>query len=278
MNLFLIQIKEKMRKMPDRAYLVFDSVDNVSSGTKKILKKPRTFINKTQFEGIDKILKYKGKIIYNDISEFEYDYKQIEDIICNKFKQKQSLEVEIEQLKNEYNQIKKEVEYDPYAEDKEECGKILNKLKTKNKELKQEILALKIKFSDEKYNILTKKKHKLKHSSSSLSLRSNNTLGIDNNKGSYYFKNVNAYYDDNSTLYGFNNIYTLDNFNFNKMKDASDLYMSCFQLYQTAKDNLFDKIEITFDVQKYMKSPLLASLTDSSKSSLKILISFAFKK
>ncbi len=259
MNLLLIQIKEKMRKIPERAYLIFENRKKETTRTQRLTRRPKTIVNVSKNEDIEKLIKYKGKAIYNDISEFEYDFKQIEDIICNKFKQKGNLELEIEQLKQEYNQIKKEVEYDPYAEDKAELIKTLNKLKTKNKELKQEIISLKIKFSDEKHNILTKKKHGLKHSLSSLSLKTNSILGIDNNikknTGSYYFKNVNTYYDNYNTMYGFKNIYTLSNFNFNKMIDVSDLYMSCYQLYLTSKDNLFEKIEINFDVKKDMNSP-----------------------
>ena len=265
-SLLFIQIKEKMRKVPEKAFLFFDKDSHFIKGQKRIMKKPKTVLTKsTKIEDINRIMKYKGKIIYNDIFEFEYDYKQIEDVICNKFKQSQKLKLEIEELKEEYNKIKEYVESDPYAEDKNQCNIILNKLKAKNEELKQEIIALKIKFSDERHNILTKKKHILKHSLSSLSLKSNNHLGTydnnnsNNNKnnGNIYFNNTNKYSDTYSTIYGFKNIYTLSNFNFNKMRDVSDLYMSCFTLYKTSKDNLFDEIEINFDVEKNMKSPTI---------------------
>ena len=258
-TLLFIQIKEKMRKIPEKAFLYFDKDSDFIKEQTSILTKSN------KIEDINRIMKYKGKIIYNDIFEFEYDYKQIEDVICNKFKQSQKLKIDIEELKEEYNKIKEYIECDPYAEDKNECNKILNKLKAKNEELKQEIIALRIKFSDERHNILTKKKHILKHSLSSLSLKSNNHLGTNDNNnnnnnkdnGNIYFNNTNKYYDSYSTIYGFKNIYTLSNFNFNKMRDVSNLYMSCFKLYKTSKDNLFDEIEINFDVEKNMKSPTI---------------------
>ena len=251
--LLFIQIREKMRTIPEKARIIFDNNINNEDKIRRLIQRQKTNLNDNNQiiyeEEINKILKYRGKPIYNDIFEFDYDYHQIEDRVHNTFKQKDKLEIEIEQLKEEYNKLKEEVNYDPYDEDKKECNILLNKLKDKNKELKEEIISLKLKFADAKHNILTKKKHILKHSCSTLSLKSN----INNNN--YFFNVSNTYYDSYSTLYGFKNIYTLSNFNFNKMRDVSDLYNSCFKLYKSSKDNLFDEIEINFIVEKDMKYP-----------------------
>ena len=264
MALLLIQIKEKMRTIPPKAVSLFESNMNSLDGHRRGIKKPKTVFTKTNKiffdEEINKIMKYRGRVIYKDIFEFDYDYQQIEDRVRNKFKEKEKLDIEIADLKEEYNKVKEEAAFDPYAEDKNELNKAINKLKVKNEELKQEIISLKLKFSDAKYNILTKKKHILKHSTSTLSVRNNsiNNIGnesIINKDNNFFFKNSNIYYDNYSTLYGFKSIYTLNNFNFNKMIDVSDLYMSCFKLYKTSKNNLFEKIEINFDVEKNMKSP-----------------------
>ena len=256
--LLFIQIKEKMTKISDNSILVLDY--NLLDGQRRLMQRQKTNLNEfsqiVYNEDINKILKYKGKPIYNDVSEFDYDYHQIEDRVHNKFKQNEKIKLEIEQLKEEYNKLKIEGEYDPEAEDKKERIILINKLKDKNKELTEEIISLKVKFADEKHNILTKKKHVLKHSSSTLSLKRKSNINFDNiNKNNNNFFNVsNTYYDNYTTLYGFKNIYTLSNFNFNKMRDVSDLYHSCYKLYKTAKDNLFDEIEINFTFENSMKS------------------------
>ena len=261
--LLFIQFKEKMRELPEKAVSLFEfnntNVNNVV-GQRRLMKKPKTVLNKVNKiifdEELNKILKYRGKPIYNDIFEFDYDYQQIEDKVRNKFKEKDRLEIEIEQMKEELKQVKAEGEYDPYADDKKELNLVLSKLKTQNEELKQEIVSLKAKFSDAKYNILTKKKHILKHSLSTISLKSTNNFSNNTNKNnSYFLNNINLYYDSYSTIYGFKNIYTLNNFNFNKMREVSDLYISCFKLYNTSKDNLFNEFEIYFEVEKNMKAP-----------------------
>ena len=264
MALLLIQIKEKLRKIPEKAVSLFENNMKGLDGQRRAMKKPKTVFTKTNKiifdDELNKILKYRGRVIYKDIFEFDYDYQQIEDRVRNKFKEKEKLDIEIEDLKEEYNRVKEEAAFDPYAEDKEELKRIINKLKAKNEELKQEIISLKVKFSDARFNILTKKKHILKHSTSTISIRRNNINssgnGIINDKDNDFFlNNANIYYDNYSTLYGFKSPYTLSNFNFNKMIDVSDLYISCFKLYKISKNNLFDEIEINFDVEKNMKSP-----------------------
>ena len=262
MTLLLIQIKEKMRTIPEKAILLFDKNISMkaSDGHRKV-KKPKTVYNKTINklifdEEINKIIKYRGRVIYNDIFEFDYDYQQIEDRVRNKFKEKDKLDIEIAELKDEYNKVKEETEYDPYAEDKEDLIKIIDKLKIKNEELKQDIISLKVKFSDERHNILNKKKHILKKSLSTLSLKKNYSSGnMINQNNNYFFNTSNLHYDNYSTLYGFKNMFTLSNFNFNKMREVSDLYISCFKLYNTSKDNLFEEFDINFDVDNNMKSP-----------------------
>ena len=97
-----------MRKLPEKAVSLFEfnntNVNNVV-GQRRIMKKPKTVLNKVNKiifdEELNKILKYRGKPIYNDIFEFDYDYQQIEDKVRNKFKEKDRLEIEIEQMKEE---------------------------------------------------------------------------------------------------------------------------------------------------------------------------------
>ena len=267
MVLLQIQVKEQLRNIPEKALLVFDNSMNILLRDKRRQKRKRTITIKSNSnevfdKEIKKIMKYKRKIIYNDISEFEYDYKQIENKVIKKYQDYRKLETEIEELKEIYNKEKAEKEYDPEAEDKKKCTLLLNKLKHENEELKKEKLSLKIKFSDKRHNILNKSRPMLQHSLSSISLRSSNNNNINNinsnnSKSSLnYFLKTNMYYDTYNIL-GLNNLFTLSNFNFNKMHNVSELYNYCFKLYKTAKDNLFDNIEVHFEVEKNMTSPII---------------------
>lgn len=267
--LLQIQIKEQLRNIPEKALLVFDNNMNILLREKRRQKRKRTITLKSSSndifdEDIKKIMKYKRKIIYNDISEFEYDFKQIEDKVINKYQEYKKLEAEIEELKEIYNKEKVEKEYDPEAEDKKQCTLLLNKLKHKNEELKQEKYSLKIKFSDKRHNILNKSRPKLQHSLSSISLRStknqnnyNDNINSNNSKSTLnYFLKKNMYYDTYNII-GLDNLFTLSNFNFNKMNNVSELYNYCFKLYKTAKDTLFDDIEVHFEVEKNMTTPII---------------------
>jgi hypothetical protein len=173
------------------------------------------------------------------------------------------LETEIEELKEIYNKEKAEKENDPETEDIKQCTLLLNKLKIKNEELKKEKISLKIKFSDKRHNILNKSRPILQHSLSSISLRSSNNNNINNinsnnSKSSInYFLKTNMYYYDTYNTLGLNNLFTLSNFNFKKMHNVSELYNYCFNLYKTAKNNLFDDIEVHFEVEKNMTYPII---------------------
>ena len=156
MVLLQIQVKEKMRNIPEKALIIFDNNMNILLKDKRRQKRKRTITIKSNSndvfdQEIKKIMKYKRKIIYNDISEFEYDYKQIENKIINKYQEYKKLETEIEELKEIYNKEKAEKENDPEAEDIKQCTLLLNKLKIKNEELKKEKISLKIKFSDRRH-------------------------------------------------------------------------------------------------------------------------------
>ena len=268
MVLLQIQVKEQLRNIPEKAMLIFDNNMKILLRDKRRQKRKRTITIKSNSnevfdKEIKKIMKYKKKIIYNDISEFEYDYKQIEDKVIKKYQEYRKLETEIEELKEIYNKEKAEKEHDPDLEDVRKCSLLSNKLKHKNEELKQEKLSLKIKFNDKRYNILNKSRPMLKHSLSSISLRSSdnhnniNNINSSNSKSSLnYFLKTNIYYDTYSIL-GLNNLFTLKNFNFNKMHNVSELYNYCFKLYKTAKDNLFDDIEVHFEVEKNMTTPII---------------------
>ena len=268
MVLLQIQVKEKMRNIPEKALIIFDNNMNILLKDKRRQKRKRTITIKSNSndvfdQEIKKIMKYKRKIIYNDISEFEYDYKQIENKIINKYQEYKKLETEIEELKEIYNKEKAEKENDPEAEDIKQCTLLLNKLKIKNEELKKEKISLKIKFSDKRHNILNKSRPMLQHSLSSISLRSSNNNNINNinsnnSKSSLnYFLKTNMYYYDTYNTLGLNNLFTLSNFNFKKMHNVSELYNYCFNLYKTAKNNLFDDIEVHFEVEKNMTYPII---------------------
>jgi len=271
MVLLQIQVKEQMRNIPEKALIIFDNNMNILLKDKRRQKRKRTITIKSNSndvfdQEIKKVMKYKRKIIYNDISEFEYDYKQIEDKVINKYQEYKKLETEIEELKEIYNKEKAEKEYDPEAEDKKQCTLLLNKLKHKNEELKKEKISLKIKFSDKRHNILNKSRPMLQHSLSSISLRSSNNhnnnninnINSNNSKSTInYFLKTNMYYYDTYNTLGLNNLFTLSNFNFNKMHNVSELYNYCFKLYKTAKNNLFDDIEVHFEVEKNMTYPII---------------------
>ena len=268
MVLLQIQVKEKMRNIPEKAIIIFDNNMNILLKDKRRQKRKRTITIKSNSndvfdQEIKKIMKYKRKIIYNDISEFEYDYKQIENKIINKYQEYKKLGTEIEELKEIYNKEKAEKENDPEAEDIKQCTLLLNKLKHKNEELKKEKLSLKIKFNDKRHNILNKSRPLLQHSLSSISLRSSNNNNINNinsnnSKSSLnYFLKTNMYYYDTYNTLGLNNLFILSNFNFKKMHNISELYNYCFNLYKTAKNNLFDDIEVHFEVEKNMTYPII---------------------
>lgn len=271
MVLLQIQVKEQMRNIPEKALIIFDNNMNILLKDKRRQKRKRTITIKSNSndvfdQEIKKVMKYKRKIIYNDISEFEYDYKQIEDKVINKYQEYKKLETEIEELKEIYNKEKAEKEYDPEVEDKKQCTLLLNKLKHKNEELKKEKISLKIKFSDKRHNILNKSRPMLQHSLSSISLRSSNNhnnnninnINSNNSKSTInYFLKTNMYYYDTYNALGLNNLFTLSNFNFNKMHNVSELYNYCFKLYKTAKNNLFDDIEVHFEVEKNMTCPII---------------------
>ena len=271
MVLLQIQVKEQMRNIPEKALIIFDNNMNILLKDKRRQKRKRTITIKSNSndvfdQEIKKVMKYKRKIIYNDISEFEYDYKQIEDKVINKYQEYKKLETEIEELKEIYNKEKTEKEYDPEVEDKKQRTLLLNKLKHKNEELKKEKISLKIKFSDKRHNILNKSRPMLQHSLSSISLRSSNNhnnnninnINSNNSKSTInYFLKTNMYYYDTYNTLGLNNLFTLSNFNFNKMHNVSELYNYCFKLYKTAKNNLFDDIEVHFEVEKNMTYPII---------------------
>ena len=263
MILLLIQIKEKIPKIPEKAIEIFDNYKNEFEENKIKMRSPNTYLTRiNENKNINDILKYKGKIIYNNLFELDCDFKQIEESICNKIQERDWLKKEIEILKEEYNTTKKKIEFVSNAErkEKDKLNKIFEELKNRNEKLKQKIIALKMALNDRKHNILTKKTNMLNHSSSSIPLKSNIIIddNDNNNKddGQDFFiidKNVVNY----SYLYdNLKNLYSLNNFNFNKMKNVSNIYMSCFQLYQTLKkNNLFDKIEIIFQTENINKQP-----------------------
>ena len=266
MVMLQIQLKEKMKNIPEKALVLFEHNINILDEKRRKNKRPKTIKNITNEafdDEIKKVMKYKGKIIYNDISEFDYDYKQLENKVYSLFQQNEKLQNEIEQLKDLYIKEKEQKEFDPDAEDINLLNKELNKLKFKNKELNKDLHALKEKISNKKNYVQSNTRPILKHSLSTLSLAStninlgnntNNPNKTNKNNINYFFK-TNIYYDTYTILSGFKSIFTLKNFNFSKMTNVSELFNYCYKVYNTSKDNLFNEIEINFEVEKNMITP-----------------------
>ena len=260
--LLFIQIKEKIKKVPDMALILFGSPDknfntNLTHLKRTIerdsIRKLSIFknininnINETNLHSDDftKIMKYKGKMIYSDADEVFYDLHKMEESVRKKIKENEELKIEIKNLKEKYKKIKEEVDYDPDDERRKHLNNILTKLKTQNEQLVTDLKTIIIKFNinkDKKLHKLNKlsikiNKNYLKPSSSAsdiLTFQGKRTNSRNQFFNSFQTSENSAIYNQ-KTIYTFKKYFSIENFDFNI---ASNLFLSCYNLYNTAKDN-----------------------------------------
>ena len=274
--LLLIQIKERIRKLPEMAYKLFGTSDNPKNLKHKtyIQNNPKEFIKKITFkkqissikfqekiknsEELKKILKYKGKIIYNDLYEFEYDYNQLELKIRNKIEYNENIKQDVQELKTQLNLIKSESEHDPNEEKEKRLHNILNDLKFINEELNSELVSIKIRFNIntnknqfKSRNNFDTKNTRIKHSFTTNNINKHLELNkINNTKTSNNFFNTLLTSDSNTiyspqTILSFKKYFTIEGFDFSK---ASNLFFSCYALYNLTKENLFQEEEIKYNI------------------------------
>ena len=274
--LLLIQIKERIRKLPEMAYKLFGTSDNPKNLKHKtyIQNNPKEFIKKITFkkqissikfqekiknsEELKKILKYKGKIIYNDLYEFEYDYNQLELKIRNKIEYNENIKQDVQELKTQLNLIKSESEHDPNEEKEKRLNNILNDLKFINEELNSELVSIKIRFNIntnknqfKSRNNFDTKNTRIKHSFTTNNINKHLELNkINNTKTSNNFFNTLLTSDSNTiyspqTILSFKKYFTIEGFDFSK---ASNLFFSCYALYNLTKENLFQEEEIKYNI------------------------------
>lgn len=274
--LLLIQIKERIRKLPEMAYKLFGTSDNPKNLKHKtyIQNNPKEFIKKITFkkqissikfqekiknsEELKKILKYKGKIIYNDLYEFEYDYNQLELKIRNKIEYNENIKQDVQKLKTQLNLIKSESEHDPNEEKEKRLNNILNDLKFINEELNSELVSIKIRFNIntnknqfKSRNNFDTKNTRIKHSFTTNNINKHLELNkINNTKTSNNFFNTLLTSDSNTiynpqTILSFKKYFTIEGFDFSK---ASNLFFSCYALYNLTKENLFQEEEIKYNI------------------------------
>ena len=273
--LLFIQIKERIKTLPENVSLFFgassNNINNININDVNIndheklkginkrpsLKRKITF-NKIMetcmnTEDMKKIMQYKGKNIYNDVSEMEYDYNKMEEKVRKQLEIFENLKNDIKILRKKFKQVKEEMKNDPEKEKKHRFNYIFNGLLYKNQQLKSELKAIKIKYNidTDMHTININKKRKLKQISSAINIFhfpktiQNNTT----NTGNDFFNNSltnesNSIYNP-KTILSFKNSFSIEKFDFNS---ASNLFYSCYNLYNTAKDNFFLEKDLQFDI------------------------------
>ena len=271
--LLFIQIKEHIKTVPEMALIAFGTTENNITNDLPLLRKTiarETIRRLSFFKNIDinkinennlnsqdmkKIMKYKGKMIFTDADEIGYYLNKMEGNIRNKLTENENLKNEIKNLKSQYNQIKEEVEYDPDDDRRKYLMNILNLLKYKNEQLKSELNSIIIKYkakndkNKHKLIIVTNNTYKsnLKHSSSAVDLfhlQTNRT-----NTKNQLFNTIQT--NENSTIYSpktilsFKKYFSIPNFDFNT---ASNLFLSCYNLFSAIKQNSFLEQDLKFDI------------------------------
>ena len=271
--LLFIQIKEHIKTVPEMALIAFGTTENNITNDLPLLRKTiarETIRRLSFFKNIDinkinennlnsqdmkKIMKYKGKMIFTDADEIGYYLNKMEGNIRNKLTENENLKNEIKNLKSQYNQIKEEVEYGPDDDRRKYLMNILNLLKYKNEQLKSELNSIIIKYkakndtNKHKLKIVTNNTYKsnLKHSSSAVDLfhlQTNRT-----NTKNQLFNTIQT--NENSTIYSpktilsFKKYFSIPNFDFNT---ASNLFLSCYNLFSAIKQNSFLEQDLKFDI------------------------------
>ena len=277
--LLFIQIKERIRELPEGAIKLFGTSDEnlnkenkINKNIKKELSKRLTLkkriisanhfqenINIINNEDLKKIMQYKGKLIYNDVFEFGYDYNQMEEKMRKKIKYSENLKNEIKELKKKLKILKENIKNDPNEEARKHLINVLNDLKFQNKELISELNSLKIKYDInntesnpfKSKNIINIKKSKITQSTSATNIFHPSDT-IQTFKAKTETNVFNAIFSNNfdnisnpKTILSFKQYFTLQNFDFN---NASNLFLSCYNIYNIAKDNFFPEKDLKFDI------------------------------
>ena len=277
--LLFIQIKERIRELPEGAIKLFGTSDEnlnkenkINKNIKKELSKRLTLkkriisanhfqenINIINNEDLKKIMQYKGKLIYNDVFEFGYDYNQMEEKMRKKIKYSENLKNDIKELKKKLKILKENIKNDPNEEARKHLINVLNDLKFQNKELISELNSLKIKYDInntesnpfKSKNLMNIKKSKITQSTSATNIfHPSDTIQTFKAKTEKNF--FNAIFSNNfdniynpKTILTFKQYFTLQNFDFN---NASNLFLSCYNIYNIAKDNFFPEKDLKFDI------------------------------
>ena len=277
--LLFIQIKERIRELPEGAIKLFGTSDEnlnkenkINKNIKKELSKRLTLkkriisanhfqenINIINNEDLKKIMQYKGKLIYNDVFEFGYDYNQMEEKMRKKIKYSENLKNDIKELKKKLKILKENIKNDPNEEARKHLINVLNDLKFQNKELISELNSLKIKYDInntesnpfKSKNLMNIKKSKITQSTSATNIfHPSDTIQTFKAKTEKNF--FNAIFSNNfdniynpKTILSFKQYFTLQNFDFN---NASNLFLSCYNIYNIAKDNFFPEKDLKFDI------------------------------
>jgi hypothetical protein len=204
-------------------------------------------------------MQYKGKLIYNDVFEFGYDYNQMEEKMRKKIKYNENLKNDIKELKKKLKILKENIKNDPNEEARKHLINVLNDLKFQNKELISELNSLKIKYDInntesnpfKSKNLMNIKKSKITQSTSATNIfHPSDTIQTFKAKTEKnFFNTIFANNFDNiynpKTILSFKQYFTLQNFDFN---NASNLFLSCFNIYNIAKDNFFPEKDLKFDI------------------------------
>ena len=277
--LLFIQIKERIRELPEGAIKLFGTSDEnlnkenkINKNIKKELSKRLTLkkriisanhfqenINIINNEDLKKIMQYKGKLIYNDVFEFGYDYNQMEEKMRKKIKYSENLKNDIKELKKKLKILIENIKNDPNEEARKHLINVLNDLKFQNKELISELNSLKIKYDInntesnpfKSKNLMNIKKSKITQSTSATNIfHPSDTIQTFKAKTEKnFFNTIFANNFDNiynpKTILTFKQYFTLQNFDFN---NASNLFLSCFNIYNIAKDNFFPEKDLKFDI------------------------------
>ena len=237
--LLFIQYKEKIITLPDKAIQIFgDCSNNGKNNALNIYKN----------EDLNKILKYKGKIIYKDYYEFEYDYFQMDERIKKKMIYKDRLQKEIYKLKSEYLRTNEDIKNNPNFQINQKLENVLDELKFKNEDLKLDLKSVKIKFNlqSENTNLF---KSRNAHIKKILSRRSSPNSITDKtnqqNSLNYLLNKENLTIYNPKPFLSLKKQLTTENFNFKK---PSKLFYTIYSLYSTVKDNYFTEKELNFDL------------------------------
>jgi hypothetical protein len=277
--LLFIQIKERIRELPEGAIKLFGTSDEnlnkenkINKNIKKELSKRLTLkkriisanhfqenINIINNEDLKKIMQYKGKLIYNDVFEFGYDYNQMEEKMRKKIKYSENLKNDIKELKKKLKILIENIKNDPNEEARKHLINVLNDLKFQNKELISELNSLKIKYDInntdsnpfKSKNLMNIKKSKITQSTSATNIfHPSDTIQTFKAKTEKnFFNTIFSNNFDNiynpKTILTFKQYFTLQNFDFN---NASNLFLSCYNIYNIAKDNFFPEKDLKFDI------------------------------